>query len=276
MTMTETIKGRPPKAKQKTDSTKVPAKAEERRQQILTIVQSQKTAQLDYLAKELGVSRMTVHRDLDLLESRGLLRKERGGATAESSLLFESNFHYRSQTDESAKRDLAQAAAEMIEPGNVVMLDDSTTTLMICDQLEKIENVTVITNSFAVCERLHGTSNVKLIITGGNYSDTHRSFSGLICEQAISQLRSDWVFLSASSVIDNCLFHQDQEVVRVKRAMMAASERKVLLLTVRKFKTRALTHFADLSDFDRVLIDRQLDESSERHLRKSGINFDLV
>ena len=257
-------------------SSKTPLKAEERRQQILTIVQTQKTAQLDHLATELGVSRMTVHRDLDLLESRGLLRKERGGATAESSLLFESNFHYRRQTDEAAKKDLARAAAELIEPGNVIMLDDSTTTLMMCEHIKQIESVTVITNSFAVCADLRGAANVHLIVTGGNYSDTHQSFSGLACEQAISQLRSDWAFLSASSVIDNSLFHQDQEIVRVKRALMAASERKALLLTERKFKTRALTQFTELSEFDRILIDRKLDEATRQRLHQSGIDFDLV
>nr|WP_319485731.1 DeoR/GlpR family DNA-binding transcription regulator [uncultured Cohaesibacter sp.] len=255
---------------------KQPMKAEDRRQQILTMVQSQKTVQLDHLARELGVSRMTVHRDLDLLESRGLLRKERGGATAESSLLFESNFHYRRQTDESVKRELARAAAELIEPGSAIMLDDSTTTLLMCEHIELIENVTVITNSLAVCERLKGSSNVQLIVTGGNYSDTHKSFSGLICEQALSQLRSDWVFMSASSVIDNRLFHQDQEIVRVKRALMAASERKALLLTSRKFKTRALTQFADLTEFDKLFIDRQLDDATKQRLNLSRIDFDLV
>nr|WP_321456438.1 DeoR/GlpR family DNA-binding transcription regulator [uncultured Cohaesibacter sp.] len=255
---------------------KHPMKAEERRQQILTMVQSQKTVQLEHLAKELGVSRMTVHRDLDLLESRGLLRKERGGATAESSLLFESNFHYRSQTDEAVKKELARAAVELVEPGNAIMLDDSTTTLMMCEHLELIENITIITNSLAVCDRLKDASNVQLIVTGGNYSKTHKSFSGLICEQALSQLRSDWVFLSASSVIDNRLFHQDQEIVRVKRALMAASERKALLLTSRKFKTRALTQFAELSEFDKVFIDRQLDEETKQRLNHSRIDFDLV
>ncbi|WP_319529280.1 DeoR/GlpR family DNA-binding transcription regulator [uncultured Cohaesibacter sp.] len=255
---------------------KQPMKAEERRQKILDLVQSQKTVQLDQLAKTLGVSRMTVHRDFDLLESRGLLRKERGGATAESSLLFESNFHYRRQTDETSKEELARAAAELIEPGNAIMLDDSTTTLLMCDHIAQMENITVITNSLAVCERLREASSVRLIVTGGNYSETHQSFSGIICEQALSQLRSDWAFLSASSVIDNRLYHQDQEIVRVKLALMAASERKALLLTSRKFKTRALTHFADLSEFDKVFIDRHLDDATKQRLNHSRIDFDLV
>ncbi|WP_319533040.1 DeoR/GlpR family DNA-binding transcription regulator [uncultured Cohaesibacter sp.] len=253
-----------------------PMKGDVRRQQILSIVQAQKSVPLNQLATELGVSRMTIHRDLDLLESRGLLRKERGEATAESSLLFESNFHYRRQTDELSKRELARAAAAMIEPGNVIMLDDSTTTLMMCDVIETIENVTVISNSLAVCNRLREASNVHLIITGGDYHDTHQSFSGLVCETVIGQLRSDWAFLSAASVIGNRLFHQDQEVLRVKRAFMEVSERKVLLLTAGKFKTRALNQFADLSEFDRILISKALDEATVKQLNQSGVGFELV
>lgn len=251
-------------------------KPEERRREIVRLVQSGKTVQLDDLAERLNVSRMTIHRDLDLLEGRGLLRKERGGATAESSLLFESNFHYRVQIEAAEKRALARAARALIEPGNVIMLDDSTTTLAICDELETIEHVTVISNSLAVCERVRSLSNVHLILTGGSYTDTLQGFYGLICEQTLSKLRADWAFLSASSAIGSALFHQDQEVVRMKRALMASAERKVLMLTAAKFQTRALNHFADLTEFDRVFIDRQLDPAVAQKLRQTGLDLTLV
>lgn len=249
---------------------------DERRHEIVKLVQNGKTVQVDELAERLAVSRMTIHRDLDLLESRGLLRKERGGATAESSLLFESNFHYRFQSFQEEKRALARAARALIEPGNVVMIDDSTTTLMICEELETIEHVTVITNSLAVCEKMRDRGNVHLILTGGSYNDTLQGFYGLVCEQTLSKLRADWAFLSASSAIGVSLYHQDQEVVRMKRALMASAERSVLLLGASKFKSRALNHFAEISEFDRVFIDRQVDEATAQRLRQAGISFDLV
>jgi DeoR/GlpR family transcriptional regulator of sugar metabolism len=249
---------------------------DERRQEIIKLVQNGKTVQVDELAERLAVSRMTVHRDLDLLESRGLLRKERGGATAESSLLFESNFHFRIQSFQAEKQALAHAARSLIEPGNVIMIDDSTTTLLICDELDSIEHVTVITNSLAVCERLRGRGNVQLILTGGIYNDTLQGFYGLVCEQTVSKLRADWAFVSASSAIGTALYHQDQEVVRMKRALMASAERTVMLLDSSKFKRRALNYFADLGEFDRVLVDHQLDEPSAQRLRQAGISFELV
>ena len=250
--------------------------AEERRRELLKIVQSRKSVGLDELVERLGVSRMTVHRALDLLASRRLLRKQRGGASAESSLLFESNFHYRQGVYQTEKCALARAAARLIEPGDVVMIDDSTTTLQICDEFDAIENVTVITNSLAVCEKLRGKPNARLVLAGGNYSDTLQGFYGLLCEQTLSRLRADWAFMSAPSVIGTSLYHQDQEVVRVKRAMIAAAGRSVILLVASKFKTRALTQFAELSEFDRIFIDRQLDPASAKALQQSGVAFELV
>jgi len=250
--------------------------AELRRRELLKIVQSRKSVSLDELVEHLNVSRMTVHRDLDMLASRGLLRKQRGGASAESSLLFESNFHYRQENYQPEKVALAKAAVQLIEPGHVIMIDDSTTTLQICDELDAIENVTVITNSLAVCERLRGKPNARLVLAGGNYSDTLQGFYGLLCEQTLRKLRADWAFMSAPSVIGTCLYHQDQEVVRVKRAMMEAAGKSVMLLVASKFRTRALTQFAELSEFDHIFVDRQIDPAAARSLQQSGISFDLV
>lgn len=251
-------------------------KGEERRQRIMSMVQVEKSVSLTQLTNALNVSRMTIHRDLDLLESRGLLRKQRGGVTAESSLLFESNFHYRRQTDEAPKRALARAAVALIEPGNVIMLDESTTTLMMCDYLDAVENVTVISNSLAVCDRLRDVENIHLVVTGGDYNNTHQSFYGLVCETVIGQLRSDWAFLSAASVIGDRLYHQDQDILRVKRAFMQSAERKALLLTAGKFKTRALNQFADLSEFDQLLISKTLDEGIAEQLRQTAVDFTLI
>jgi len=248
----------------------------ERRREIVSLVMARKTVPLDDLVSHLSVSRMTVHRDLDLLEQRGLLRKERGGATAESSLLFESNFHYRLQNEVAEKRAVARAARALVEPGSVIMIDDSTTTLLLAEELETIEFVTVITNSLPVCELLRGRSNVKLILTGGIYNDTLQAFYGLVCEQSVVKLRADWAFLSASSVVGLSLYHQDQEVVRVKRALMAAADRRAMLLAHSKFKARALNQFGELTEFDRVFIDRQLDDATAQKLRQAGVTFDLV
>jgi DeoR/GlpR family transcriptional regulator of sugar metabolism len=250
--------------------------AEERRRQLLKLVQNKKSIGLEELVERLGVSRMTVHRDLDLLAARRLLRKQRGGASAESSLQLESNFHYRQEMHRSEKTALAHAASQLVEPGDVVMIDDSTTTLQICDALSAIENITVITNSLAVCKKMRAKPNMRLLLTGGNYIETLQGFYGLLSEQTLGKLRANWAFLSAPSVIGTSIYHQEQEVVRVKRAMMAAAERSVILLVASKFETRALTHFAELSEFNHIFIDKQVGSATAQALRQLGLRFELV
>lgn len=254
----------------------VSMRPEDRRKAIVSLVQNEKTVQLDVLAERFDVSRMTIHRDLDYLESRGLLRKDRGSATAESSLLFESNYHYRAQLDMDQKHALAKAAAQLVQPGDVIMIDDSTTALQICDELVALEHITVISSSLAVYEKLRAHSHIKLVLAGGDYDDTLEACYGILCEQAIGRLRADWAFLSAPSIIGTALYHQDQEVVRMKRTMMEASDHPVLLLTAAKFSARAINHFADMSEFDHVFIAGNVSEENTSPLKKRGIPYQII
>lgn len=90
------------------------------------------------LAERFGVSLMTIHRDLDELERQGIVRKYRGGVTAQPSGVFESNVAYRMKSMQAAKDAIAAKAAALVEPGMAVMLDDSTTTLALARRLTGI------------------------------------------------------------------------------------------------------------------------------------------
>lgn len=249
---------------------------EDRRNSILALVNQAGTVPLEHLAQRYGVSRMTIHRDLDYLAGRGYLRKERGAATAEGSRLYESSFDYRFGVFNEEKQRLAQAARKLIGAGDVIMLDDSTTVLPMIDELEDIEMVTVITNSFAICQRVDRRPNIQVISTGGDFSPSLAGFYGHICEQSLLSMRADWAFLSAPSVIDTATYHQDQRVLRLKRVMMESADRKVLLVTADKFAVRGFYHSAALTEFDRVFVAGALDRTKIQHLRESGINLEIV
>ena len=79
------------------------------------------------MATHFGVSRMTVHRDLKILEEQGIVRRVHGGVTVHSSSLVESTILYRSRLADAEKEAIARAAIEMVEPGQAIILDDSTT-----------------------------------------------------------------------------------------------------------------------------------------------------
>lgn len=112
--------------------------------------------------------------------------------------------------------------------------------------------------------------------TGGDYSPNLAGFYGHVCEQSLARLRADWAFLSASSIVDTATYHQDQRVLRLKQAMMAAADRKALLVTANKFAARGFCHTADLQEFDHVFVGGALDRKTARHLREAGVHLDLV
>ena len=143
------------------------------------------------LAARLDVSLMTVHRDLDKLERQGVLRKVRGGATPQPSSLFESNVRYRLTAGETEKQALARAAIDQVEPGQSVMIDESTTGLALARLLPGRVPLTVITNSLTVVQELRPITEIHLIVLGGDYWPRHDAFCGLACEAAVAALRAD-------------------------------------------------------------------------------------
>jgi DeoR/GlpR family transcriptional regulator of sugar metabolism len=141
-------------------------KQEDRRHEIVELLVEQGTASLDDLAARFGVSKMTVHRDLDMLEGQGLLRKVRGGATIEASGQFESDFRYRSRIAAEEKRAIARAAAAFVEPGMSVMVDDGSTSQSLAPFLIERRPLTVITNNLALITGMTGIAGIELVSLG--------------------------------------------------------------------------------------------------------------
>lgn len=247
-----------------------------RRSDVLDYILGHGSAQIDELMTAFGVSRMTVHRDLDDLEHQGFVRKIWGGVTASPSGLFESNFRYRVSTASAEKEALAAAALAHIQPGQSLLLDDSSTIAYLADRLEQVKPITVVTNSVVVLERLGESDDVTLIMLGGRYSRNFRSFLGLSCEQAIGRLHASVLFCSASAIAGTTVYHQDEQVVKVKRAMMAAADHRILMVDHHKFGKTALNHLADLAEFDLVLTTRGIDAAHRSVVEEAGVTLKVV
>ena len=247
-----------------------------RRERIAEYVLGRDVVPARELAARFDVSLMTVHRDLDELEQQGVLRKVRGGATPQPSSLFESNVRYRLSAARPEKEALARFALRLIEPGQAVLLDDATTTLALARLLPALAPVTVITNYLATIRALHEKRGVRLIALGGEYLPSHDSFTGVVCEAAIASLRADLFFMSTSAVSSGVAFHQEQEIVKVKRAMLAAATRRVLLVDHGKLGQTALHKLAPLADFDLIVVDAGADEAQLRELRESKVPLEVA
>lgn len=244
-----------------------------RRELIAGIVLANEFVSARELATRFAVSLMTIHRDLDELEHRGVLRKTRGGATPQPSSLFESNVRYRLSAAQAEKEALARYALAMIEPGQALLLDDATTTLALARLLPSIAPLTVITNYLATIQVLHDAPGIRLIALGGEYFPSHDSFLGIVCEDAIASLRADLFFMSTSAVSHGIAYHQEQEVVAVKRAMLRAAARSVLLIDHSKLGKTALHQLAPLAAFDLIVVDDGVDAARLHTLEEAKVPF---
>src|SRR5690606_40249922 len=133
-----------------------------RQQRITDYVIGNGSASAAELAELTGVSVMTVHRDLDELARRGLLRKFRRGASAQPSTVFESNAEYRLNAHVEAKAAIARRALTYVEPGMSILRDDSTSALALAKLLTEVSPLTVVTNYLRALELLKDVGDIEL------------------------------------------------------------------------------------------------------------------
>jgi len=220
------------------------------------------------LADIASCSLMTIHRDLDELATRGLVRKFHGGVSALPTSVFESSSAFRMRRGNIAKEKLAREAIKFIEPGMSIMLDDSTTVLALTRLLSEFGPITVITNYRPAIEILSDCPDVRLIILGGTYSRTHDSFIGIPNMTGIENYAVDAVFLSTSTMHEGITYHQEHEVVLMKRAMLHAGTRKFLLMDESKIGKTSLNRFVPASDFTDVVLTDETPNEVVNQLRE--------
>jgi DeoR/GlpR family transcriptional regulator of sugar metabolism len=248
----------------------------QRQDAIAEAVLAQGSATAAELVERFGVSLMTIHRDLDELERLGIVRKYRGGVTAQRSGVFESSVAYRNKTMREEKEAIAGKAVELVEPGMSVMLDDSTTVLAVARRLKDLAPLTIVTNFLDGLNLLAPVQGIRLIALGGDYDPLHNSFMGVSCVEAIEALRVDLCFVSTSAVSAGNAGHQEQRVVVVKRAMLRSAVRNVLLVDHSKLGRTALHRVAPLGEFERVITDDGASAAALRELDRHKVEYEVA
>ncbi|MCO6010808.1 DeoR/GlpR family DNA-binding transcription regulator [Actinoallomurus purpureus] len=228
------------------------------------------------LTERFEVSLMTIHRDLDELARQGIVRKFRGGVTAQRSGVFESSIAYRTKSMQAEKNAIADKAVERVEPGMAIMLDDSTTALALARHLEKITPLTVVTNFLEGLNLLSAMRGIRLVALGGDYDALHKSFLGVSCVEAIAALRVDICFVSTSAVSGGHAYHQEPHVVLVKRAMLQSAERNFLLVDHTKLGRVALHKVASLTDFEKIITDDGAPPDALGELDNHKVAYDVA
>lgn len=244
----------------------------QRRQRILQAVRSG-TAHVSELARAFEVSEMTVRRDLHALERDGKLARVHGGAV---DLVPERPFDQVALEDRDAKDAIGRAAAAMVEDGQVVMLDIGTTTLQVAHHLRG-RHVTVITTNLAALDKLRDDPHVEIVLAGGLVRRNYHSTVGVFAEDALGQLRADIAFLGTSAV-DETLSVWDSTMIEVpiKRAIIRAAERVVLLADSGKFAMSGTVRICGPADLDHIVSDAALPAGDRAAIEDAGIEVTIA
>ncbi len=255
------------------------AAVEQRRQDVLRYVADHGALRIDALADRFGVSLMTMHRDLDDLAGRRLLRKERGRAVAFPALTMETATRFRESAGLAAKTALCAAVAGLITPGSTLLMDDSTTLYPLAGMLARRDRdarLTVVTNSVGLAQRLGGAPGVDVMLLGGRYRSEFNSCTGPEVTRALARCHADLVLMSATAVLDGCLFHPLREYVEVKEAMLAAAGRAALVVDSSKMGRRATYAYGTAARYGTVVTDGAAPAGELAALRATGAAVQVV
>jgi DeoR/GlpR family transcriptional regulator of sugar metabolism len=245
--------------------------AAQRREGILRAVRSG-TARVPELAAAFGVSPMTVRRDLRMLAREGKLERVYGGAIrADEDRPFAEIAVERSE----AKERIGAAAAALVQDGQTVMLDIGTTAVQVARHLRG-RSLTVITTNLAAYEELMPEPEITLILPGGVVRRDYRSLVGVIAEDSLSQLSADVAFIGTSGVdAEVSVWDTTMVEVPIKRAMMAAAERVVLLADRQKFSMGGVVRVCGAADIDQIVTEDELPVTTDNAARDAGIEVTI-
>ncbi|WP_338145654.1 DeoR/GlpR family DNA-binding transcription regulator [Streptomyces scabichelini] len=252
------------------------AAVEDRRQAVLRYVAEHGETRIDDLARHFDVSLMTMHRDLDDLAGRHLLRKERGRAVAFPALTMETATRFRENSALAAKNALCAAVVARIRPGSTVLMDDSTTLFPLVPALARLDQLHVVTNSVGLAQRLGSAPGVSVTLLGGHYRGDFNSCTGPTVTRALSKIRADLALMSATAVLEGRLFHPLNDYVEVKLAMLASAERALLLADHSKFGKTATYAYGTVADYHSVITDSATPDTELAAIRDLGVRVETV
>nr|WP_277626270.1 DeoR/GlpR family DNA-binding transcription regulator [Arsenicicoccus piscis] len=237
----------------------------ERHEAVLVALRTQGMCSVPGLAATLAVSEATVRRDLAELEQQGRLQRVHGGATAVDPMHRPEEPVPFARVVLNAKRQkeaIARRAAALVADGDVVLLDIGTTTMLLARALRGRE-ITVVTSSLAVLDELRHDDHVEVILLGGVVRRSYHSLVGVLTEDALRQVRASIAFLGASGINAAGEFLDTTVVeVPVKRAMMRAADRTVLLADHTKVPGHGTIVVGSLALVDTVVTDDQTDPAA--------------
>jgi DeoR/GlpR family transcriptional regulator of sugar metabolism len=234
--------------------------AAERRKLILEQLQLEKKVIVNRLSGFFNVSDETIRRDLDKLCADGYAVKSYGGATLHENGI-DLPFYIRKTHNPTEKKKIAEIIASLVNDGECIILDASTTSVFAAKALKNKRNLTVITNSMEVMIELADRHDWRVFSTGGILHGDSLSFLGQRTADEFKSFYADKLIFSCKGLdAGRGIFDNNDEFSQVKQAMIKTAKVKILAVDYSKFDRDAFSKIADIGDMDIIVTDRKPNE----------------
>ncbi|KAF0846414.1 DeoR/GlpR family DNA-binding transcription regulator [Nocardia caishijiensis] len=253
--------------------------AEERQQAIATLIGQRGRVSVAELADKYGVTTETVRRDLAVLDRIGLIRRVHGGAVGAGALTtIELGTVERDSTRAVEKDRIAELAVRYLPAsGGSVLLDAGTTTARVAAALPVDLDLVAVTNSLPVATRLTGYAGVRTHLLGGRVRGVTQAAVGAETLRVLGELRVDVAFLGTNALtVRHGLSTPDPEEAAVKRAMIAAADRVVVVADATKIGREDFVSFGTTADIDVLVTDTDIPSAAHEELIAEGIEVVLA
>jgi len=247
----------------------------ERRQSLLDLLRKQPGLRVPEIARMLNVSDGTIRNDFNALETERRLKRVHGGAVLTEQSQFQNNsFVRRYNQNVAAKFAIARKAALLVEDGDSILLDASSTSYYLARALSERRKLRVMTNGFEVARELAQNASNSVILVGGVVNNDSSSVTGLLSEQIIAEMRIEKAFFSCSGFsIERGMTEVHFEEAQLKRKAIESSRQVIALIDSSKFGKEDLTPFARPEQITHLFTDSAIDSEWKTRLERANMSF---
>lgn len=244
----------------------------ERKNAILETLQKKQRVLVAELSQAYGVTEETIRRDLDKLEREGFVKKTYGGAVLNENTNIEMPLRIREKTNRTEKQTIAKLVAAMIEEGDSIILDSSSTSLMVAQELKDRKKLTVITNSLEVLIEFSKSKGVQVISTGGMLKGSSLSLIGKNAEKTLENFYVDKAIMSCKGLdIKKGVTDSTEDDAEFKKSMISCSKKLILAVDSTKFGKISFAKVLDLRKGDILVTDSLQDDTWKQRLAEIGV-----
>lgn len=243
--------------------------AEERKEKIIELINENDKVYVPEMCDLFNVSPATIRNDLNDLEKAGRLKRTHGGAISITTFAAEPRADDKKAKNITRKEHIANNAINLINDGEIILIDTGTTTYQLAAIIHQRKNITVVTNDIEIAKEVENINGINIILLGGFLRKGFHCTVGHFNNIMLSEISVDKAFVAANGVdIGGGAYTPDIGQAENKKLMISSARNSYLLVDSSKFGRKSFIKFAEIDEFDAVITDNQIEEDELGELKK--------